>query len=158
MNIREKCVEIATCGPLGRMRFGGMIASLLAFPITFAMTGLYWLDHQSASIVLTASIFFIMIVSHIALKTPGEQDPSMIVVDRVIGLSIALMYISFSIKFFIVGFLLFHLLHYIFPLVMQSAWKIDIAELPGVLAVVTSSMVSGLIVQIVFRVLAWFIR
>lgn len=140
------------------MRFGGVIASLLAFPAIFAIKALYWLDHQSASIVVVTAIFLLMIIVQVALNTPGEEDSSMIVVDRVVGMSIAFMYVPFSVKFLVIGFLLFHFFYYVFPLIIQSAWKIDVGALPGVLAVSVSSMVSGLVVQLFFRILTWLIN
>lgn len=160
MNIKEKCLFIATCGNLGSMRFGGMLSSLLGIPATFGMKALYWLDPSLAIIAAILFIFVVLVIIHVALNTIAQQDASAIVIDRIVGLAMAFIFVPITInpvKFMLVGYLLFHLLHYA---TRNNNWDhiISVSSLPTLLSVATPSILGAVGVQLFFRLMLWIVR
>ena len=160
MNLKEKCLFIATCGTIGSWRFGGILASLIAFPIVFGMKTLYWFDPHLAAITAAALIFLTLVIIHISLNVIAQQDASAIVIDRLIGLSMAFMYVPIALnpyKFILVGFFFFHLLYFF---IKSHQWDqlISLSSLPTVVSVVAPSILAGISVQLFFRLMLWIVR
>ncbi len=149
---------IATCGNMGNFRLGGLLASLLAYPIIFGMKALYWIDPHLASIVTTVLIFISLVIVHIAVNTISEEDTSMIVIDRVVGLSLAFMYVPFTFKFILVGFIFFHLLYNLYPIIIENSLNLNVESLPSLLSVSSASILSGISVQLFFRLMMWIVH
>lgn len=156
MNIEETCMKIATCGPLGTMRLAGLGASLLALPIFIGFKTLFWIDYQAASIILATSIIALFVIMSIALHAPSYQPTQPIVIDRTIGMSLALMLVPWSIRLIAAGFTLFYLLRYLIPIIVQYGWKLETSHLPSIVALTWASLTSGILVQIILRMVVWF--
>lgn len=158
MTTKEFLYKVSTCGPLGEMHGGGIVASLIAIPTVIVFRLFYWLSPNLH--LFAQSIFFLasVLAMYATLCFFKEKDPSIIVLDKVIGLSIAYCCLPVNIKLYIVGFLLFHIAGILLPWFIKRTWKYDLCELPHVLGVVVSDVVAGISVHILLRIIAWLGR
>lgn len=155
MNLKELCLKISSCGPLGVMRGGGLIASLGAFPflmITYALSVISpHIGHLFAGIFLAIALVAVFI----ALNIQDGKDLSIIVIDKAVGMALAFCCVPVSLKLFVVGFILFHVANIILPLILMKTWKFDLDALPSVAGVFTGDLLAGAVVQLTFRLILW---
>lgn len=162
MKIREFFFNIATCGSLGAMPGGGLIASLLAIPLTLMTHLVHWLNPFSYWVIL-GIIFLIGVLSiYITMSMSIDQDFSVIVVDKVLGLLIAYCCIALSLKLYIAGFCLFHIANILVPLVLTRAYDIvnnyrlsSFGRLSQLVAIMARDILAGISVHILLRIVVW---
>ena len=125
---------LATLGPLGYAPFSGTVASMVAFfvlaPFRFFMADLYY-------VFLTLLLLVGYYVTIKALDYFKGRDPSVIVIDEVVGVAIALAFITVFLKTFLVTLLLFRFFD-------GSKFTLRWAErLPGVYGVMCDDILAG---------------
>lgn len=162
MKIREFFFNIATCGPLGAMPGGRLIASLLAIPLTLLMGVLHWLNPFFYWMTF-GGIFFVGVLSiYLAMSMSIDQDFSVIVVDKVLGLMIVYCCIALSFKLYIAGFFLFHVANLLVPLALTRAYDIvnsyqlsSFGRLSQLVAIMARDILAGISVHILLRIVVW---
>ncbi len=155
MSIKEIFFSIATCGPLGAMHFGGLLASLLALPIIFLGYMLYWFSPALYYVFLGIALLLAAVAIYITLTMPSEQDSSVIVLDRVIGLGLVYCSFGLTIKLYAVGFVLFHITNFILPWVLAKFWDIYLNQLPSVIGIVAGDILAGISIHILLKLIMW---
>jgi phosphatidylglycerophosphatase A len=155
MNLKELCLKISSCGPLGTMRGGGLIASLGAVPflmITCALSVMSpYIGHLFAGVFLAVALIAVFI----ALNIQEPKDLSVIVIDKTVGMALAFCCIPVSLKLFVVGFILFHVANIILPMFLMKTWKFDLDALPSIAGVFSGDLLAGAVVQLTFRLILW---
>lgn len=155
LKIKELCFKISTIGPLGYWATGGIVANLLAIPILYLSRMVYGLH---APIFFVASIILVMLsvlAIHFALSYPTDKDSSVIVLDRLLGFLLVFVCVPLSIKFLIVGFILFNLFNFLRPFLLYRLWNFSLEELPGVLGILTGPVITGILINLFFQFSAW---
>lgn len=155
MSIKEIFFSIATCGPLGTMHFGGLLASLLALPIVFLGSMLYWFNPALYYVFLGIALLLATLAIYITLTMPSEQDSSVIVLDRVIGLTLVYCSLGLTIKLYAVGFALFHITNFILPWMLAKIWDIHLNLLPSVIGIVAGDVLAGITIHILLKLIMW---
>lgn len=155
MTIKEILYNISTCGPLGAMHGGGLIASLLAIPLVLVCQLLNWISPNIHLVLHGLALTIAILAMYATLRMIGEQDSSVIVLDKVIGLSIAYCCIPLSIKLYVIGFLLFHLGNVLFPWIVAKTWDVHINKYPHIFGILASDLLAGIAVQFILRIVAW---
>ena len=155
MNIKELCLNISSFGPIGAMRGGSMIASLAAFPFLMIIGALSvmspYVGHFFAGLVLAIAL----LVVFIALNADSAQDSSIVVIDKTVGMTLAFCCVPFSLKLFIAGFILFHVVNIILPSVILQTWRLDLDNLPSIAGIFAGDLLAGAVVQLMFRFILW---
>jgi phosphatidylglycerophosphatase A len=103
----------------------------------------YLLQNQSFSWLIKFTIVlcvFAMIVAHLAEKSYGKKDCQKIVIDEVVGVLIAYLFVSFSIYHLVLGFIFFRLFD------IAKVWPAKLAQdkLAGGIGIVADDIVAGL--------------
>jgi|GEM_PF-4372587 len=155
MSIKEIFFSIATCGPLGAMRFGGLLASLLAIPVVFLGFMLHWFSPTLYFAFLGIALIVALLSIYITLTMPSEHDSSVIVLDKVIGLALVYFSLALTIKLYAVGFVLFHMTSFILPWALSKIWDIHLNQLPNVIGIIAGDVLAGIIVHILLKMTIW---
>ena len=160
--INEFALRIAMCGSLGRTIGGSIIASLFAIPLLLAGR-LVW-KFSYSWFVIGGLIFFSVCcaIIQLALAAISDQSPSAIVLDKVLGMSIALAGISFSLRYWkvlLVAFALFHVLNiFARPLFLLNQMFAKIDGMLNVIGVVAPDLFFGVMTNIIIRAAMFFFR
>ena len=97
---------IATCGPVGEIKFApGSFGSLLAVPLILLTAN----QLPAYCVLLSALIIVGIWSSSVAARDLGLQDPSNVVIDEVCGMMMSFLFISTSWRVVITGFCAFRL-------------------------------------------------
>ena len=155
VRIKEWCFNIAMMGGIGAWYGGGFVASLVAFPVLFFFKMVSALHQGVYPLLCIAFMFLIILVIHGALHFQTDKDASYIIIDRILGLFVAFLGISLNLKFFIVGFLLFHFIGIFRPFIFNRIGSIDLRTLPGFLGIVVGDLIAGVSVNFFFRIVLW---
>lgn len=163
--IKETSLYIATCGGLNKYPGGGLLASLLAIPLVLFGRGIDLIFNWGFYVNFIIFLAFVLSIIYLSYMAPsleyqvhGEDGAKpKIFIDKVLGLSIVFWGIPFaSWKVVLGGFVLFHLFHFIKPLLSKYEYLDKLDLLPSVLGVVATDIVFGFIANIILRVIVMF--
>jgi phosphatidylglycerophosphatase A len=146
-NFKEKSVFFAASGLfLGLIPFApGTFGSLLGIPF-------YWLlSHISFFLRICLLGFFFIISVWIAGKTElllMNKDPSQIVIDEIVGMTVALLGISFKPALIIIAFLFFRF----FDIWKPFPIKYIDRSFPGGWGIVLDDVAAGVMANVVWRI------
>jgi len=172
--IKEISLEVVTFGKLGYIKFGDIIASAFAIPFLFLFKGLYEINESifywSISLGLILSIIIIQIAIQkkpVEKSEDEESEPEVIdtecgeakiVLDKIIGVMAAFIYVPLKLRVVIFGFVLFHIIN-TFQVFAFYKRIIKYAEnLPGALGIIGSDILSGLLVNLFLQLIYWVMR
>lgn len=155
MKIREICLKISSCGSLGTMRGGALIASLGAFPFLLIISALNVMSVHIGHIFMVTVLAIAFLAVFIALNMQDGSDSSIIVIDKAVGMALAFCCVPVSFKLFAVGFILFHVANIILPTVIKKTWEFELDALPSVAGIFAGDLLAGAVVQLVFRLILW---
>jgi phosphatidylglycerophosphatase A len=96
--------------------------------------------------------------SQLALQSTRLYDRSSIVIDKIIGLLVALFLLPVWFKLLIFTFILYHLVHLMFRFVQFRGIMSRLMPLPGALGVVADDIVAGLIVNLYVQLMLWIMH
>ena len=153
--IKEYCFTISTLGAIGQFRLGGLIGSLFAIPLLYFFRMVWHIKPNLYFALFALTILFFIGTIHLALRFPSHKDPSSIVLDKLFGYFLVFIGIPLTLKLFIVGFFLFHFVNLIRPFVLHKIWNINIENLPGVLGIMTGDIITGVAINVFFRIVLW---
>jgi phosphatidylglycerophosphatase A len=159
--INELALKVAMCGGLGRTIGGSIIASLFAIPVLL-LGRIVW-RFSFSWYMIGALIFFgvSIFIIQLSLRAISDQASSAIVLDKMLGMTIALAGISFSLRYWkilIVAFVLFHILNLLVrPLFVLNQTFAKIDSMQNVIGVVASDLFFGVTVNIIIRIAMLFL-
>lgn len=143
---------LATGLGVGYLRPGpGTWGSFLALPMGWLLvTTPFW--HMALCLFLFVAA---IIVSQIFINQhPEDQDPSVVVIDEVLGMLIALVWIPQELMWFIAAFLLFRLLDILKP--FPVSWFDKNGR--GGFGIVADDVVAGVITNMVLQGIFWYLK
>jgi len=153
--VKKVSVMIATGGPVGAGPLGALVYSLLAFPVLVMFNGLYYFSAHMAWAVLLA-VAAVSVISILVVRSTEYE--SVIVVDKVLGLICALLFVPWSLKIMAVGFALFHMMRFVLPIICKVFFSFDVKQKLGYAHVVVPSVLTGVMVNFVLRFALWLAR
>ena len=141
-------VAWATLGPIGYLPAPGTVATLVTMPFVYAVSSLP-LVHLGVIAVLTA-------IGYVTTKNAQthfkSHDPRQVVIDETIGCFITFFTISFSIKSYLIGFMLFRFFDITKPLYIRRLEQIN-----GPWGVLLDDAAAGVISNLLLRTILWLI-
>ncbi len=150
--LQHWCLDLATLGRVGYWPSGSFVASLLAF-VLLCVGRLVYLASPTAMYVLVAiTIVVFLLAMQLGLSVHTDQGPR-IVLDRTLGTMLAFAGIAFSFEYWrliIFGLLLFHLFNLLLSYVRFRSVE-ALENLPGVIGLVASEVLAGLLVNLILR-------
>ncbi len=154
-NIKEHCYKIATLGRIGRWWFGGIIATIFAFPVIvlgkfiyeFSSTFFYW----STGITLIISFLIVWI----ATKHISTQYSANIVIDKVIGMCVAFFFVPLHWKMILFGFILFNVINFLRPILFRKSLGDNIEKLPLGVGIISGDIISGITSNLIMQLIIW---
>lgn len=153
--LKTACLRFATLGALGGWQFGGIVASIFAVPLLLFFQSIYWLSGTLFSwLILVVAIIFLGSIQ-IALLAGSERVARFIVLDKIIGVMIALAGVPLRWRIIFFGLLLFHLLNTVKPFLWYRKVVRRIEHLPGIFGVLGADILSGLVVNVFLQIIAW---
>lgn len=153
--IKEWCFYIATLGPIGSWSGGGLVSSLVAIPLLMVARFISALHQDAAFLFCLGTIVSMVVIIHGALHFQSNKDASYLVLDRVLGFFIAFLGMSLTIKFFFAGFIIFHTVGIVRPLIFNKIGPLDLRSLPGVFGIITGDLIAGVAVNLFLRFVVW---
>ena len=153
--LKKVSVMVATGGPVGAGPLGALVYSLLALPVLVLFNGVHYFSVQLAWAILLI-VSAAAVISILAIRSTEYE--SVIVVDKVLGMICALLFIPWSLKVIAVGFALFHVMRFVLPIVCKVFFSFDVKQKLGYASVVVPSVLTGVLVNIVLRFALWLAR
>ncbi len=150
--------NIATCGPLGRLPFGGIVASLIAVPIWYLTHGVFGSSVYSVVVITLLLLGLVLGLIEIALRKGVPPDRTAIVLDRVVGLHIALLFLPVWLKLIVFAVVCFNLVSMASRVVQFRGFLARLPHLPGSLGIVSGDVVAGLVVNLFLHLMLWIMH
>ncbi len=150
--LQQWCLNLATLGRVGYWPSGSFIASLVAIVLLMAGRVVYLVSPTAMHVLAGIFIVVFLIAMQIGLSVRSEASPR-IVLDRLLGTMLAFAGIAFSFEYWrliIFGLLLFHLFNLLLSYARFSHIE-ALEKLPGVLGLVASEVIAGLLVNVILR-------
>jgi len=140
---------IATVGFIGNFtKFPGTLGSLAALPLIWGIgnTGLVFFG-----IILV--LFFVgrIASAHVA-ETEGNEDPSHVIIDEVVGMMLSVLFIPLTLWSLTLGFILFRFFDIAKPLYIK---KLEI--IPKGYGVMLDDVLAGIYANIILRIILTFV-
>jgi len=126
---------IATGFYVGRINLApGTLGTLLGIPLVYLVSFNLW------TILVAIAVLFVvgLIASNEVIRITGEPDPEEVVIDEIVGYLACFIFISPSLKTYILAFVLFRLLDIFKPFPINLFEK-----LPGAYGVMLDDLVAG---------------
>jgi len=156
--IKEICFNVATFGKLGEWWIGGFLATVIVFPSLFLGRFLYGYFPTIFYWLVFILVVFSFVSIYLALNIISDKYPSVIVLDKVWGMFVAFAYIPLQWKLMLVGFVLFHMINFLRPILFCKTLGKRIDELPFKLGIIVGDLISGLICNIFLQLIVWIME
>jgi phosphatidylglycerophosphatase A len=153
--LKNFCYTIATLGSLGEWWLGGVIASAFAIPLLFLFRSLFWIRASFFYWLLVVSLVACVLVVHFALRAKPEIAKDSIVLDKIVGVMIALAGVSLRWRIVIFGLILFHVLNTLRPFWFYRSVVRHIERIPGSIGVFGADLLSGALVNVFLHLITW---
>jgi phosphatidylglycerophosphatase A len=156
--IRQHCLKVASFWGVGEWFGGSIIASLFAFVILFLGKATFLLSNSAGYIFYSLFYLLSFLIVWLALSAISEKDSSIIVLDKIVGMTITLSGIVLRVnhwKLLAIGFASYHVLLFIKSIFLRFKYFRKIEELPGAFGIFGVDIVFGLGVNIVLRLVQW---
>ncbi|MBI1978396.1 MAG: phosphatidylglycerophosphatase A [Candidatus Omnitrophica bacterium] len=141
---------IATCGPLGRMKFApGTFGTLVGIPLVLIASFSIKIFLSVFVVLLALSIWSARIVS-LDLK---NEDPSMVVIDEVCGMFVSLAFVPLSWQSILIAFLGFRFFDIAKP--KPLPW---LERLPHGFGIVFDDLGAGIYTNLILQVLVRYVH
>ena len=150
--IKRYALNLATLGRVGHWPTGSFVASLLALPLLACGRLVYLVSPAAMHVFSFVTILLFLLAMQLGMTARTDDDPA-IVLDRTLATMLAFAGIAFSLDYWrliIFGLILFHIFNLLLSYVRVR--RIETLEaLPGVLGMVASEVIAGLLVNIILR-------
>jgi len=155
---RSVLANIVTCGPLGRLPFGGVIASLIAVPIWYLTHAIFGSGVYSLVVITLVLSSVVIGLIEVALRKGVPTDRTTIVLDRVVGLHIALLWLPVWLKLAVFAVVCFNLVSMASRVVQFRGFLARLSDLPGSLGVVSGDVIAGIVVNLFLHLMIWIMH
>lgn len=158
--IRQYCLKVASFWGIGEWPFGSIIASLFAFIILTLGKAAFLISDSFGYLFYLLFFGISFLIVWLALNAISEKNASIIVLDKVVGTTIALSGIVLKAshwKLILIGFITFHVLIFCRTVFLRYKFFRQIEELPGALGVFATDGVFSIGVNIVLRFIQWLL-
>lgn len=149
--VKKYAALIASCGPVGYLPLGMFIGSLIAYPLLwfFATLG-------GVAPVLAGWLVVLLLIVGIGsvLLVLGDQKVPL-VADKVVGLMLAHVAIPLTFKLMVLSCLGFYAARWVAPLIISRLVKCDVHVRFGFFCVLISSLVAGVVVNLLLQAALW---
>ncbi len=132
---------------------GSLLAALLLIPTGYPEAGLWQLDGKGQLWLLAGVVVFFIIGVWSANQLEGEwgKDPSRVVIDEMVGMWIAMLWVVPSWPIWIAAFLLFRVFDIFKPLFIR-----DLERLPGGWGVMMDDVLAGVYTNLILQIGVYF--
>ncbi len=146
-----------TLGSIGFMPFGGVLALCVGLPIAIFLDVVVWtLPSVYPGVYLVLAAIVALLIAFYLRETYTHQPAyHAIVVNRVLGFSLALSGISIHLKFLLTTFILYLILRFFLPRLLMRYAMLDVNRLPAVLALLVVDVGVGFLINFFFRFAFW---
>lgn len=149
--------QVATYNVGGNYPWGGIVASLGAFPLILLGRTLYIF---SIDTFYTSTMFLLVsllgMLQFILESIPSERRNT-ITINRLFGMLVSYYYIPFQLKFIIITTLLYHVLRSLLPHVVLTNWNIDVQAHPGLAGILGLDIATGVATNVCMHILRLFL-
>jgi phosphatidylglycerophosphatase A len=139
---------IAGCFGIGYIKGGGTIAALVTCAIW------WWLQSGGSFIAWTVIFTIVIIAIGVWSATVAERvwgkDSSRIVIDEVAGMCIGLLFVPVTVKWIVIGLLLFRFFDIVKPLYIRKA-----EALPGGWGVMADDVLAGIYTNLLLQLIIY---
>ena len=156
--IKKICRFISTFGRFGLMPFGVIAGSFIAVVAMYVAQGLVSLQQASVFGIVATTIVVCGLVMQIALLGDGYFDRNAFVLDKISGLMFAFLFVPAQIKVMIFGFILFHIIIFIFRFIQFRWSELQFSDMPGVLAYIVDDIAAGFFVNLFLHLMIWIVH
>ncbi|MBI9084530.1 MAG: phosphatidylglycerophosphatase A [Desulfobacterales bacterium] len=146
MQFRDKAVVFAaTGGYVGLIPVApGTFGTLVGLPLCYLLSKIGPVPALVATaIFIGASVW----IAHRAEAVLDRHDPGCIVIDEIVGMAVTLIWLPFTARTAVAGFVLFRLLDILKPPPVRTLDR----KLPGGLGVVMDDVAAGMIANLILR-------
>lgn len=155
VKIKELCFKIASFWGLGEYVFGWLCAAVLAVPVLLFFSLGCFLSVTVCCVIESIFILVGLLAIYGALRFETDSHPGVIVINHMLGMTIALLHLPLTIKFMCFGFILFYIFKYFIPLLLVHFYDLDVERLPMMVNVVGGDILAGVLVNCFFRLVLW---
>ncbi len=128
-------VDAATLGPLGYIPASGTIATIFSLPIVYLLSRFRLTFYLFSTVIIFVLAFFIVDKALNSFKT---KDPSEIVIDELVGILVAFLFVKITLLNLLIGFILFRIFD-----IFKLAGVSKVEELPGCYGIVLDDVLAG---------------
>jgi len=149
--------QVATYHVGGNYPWGGIVASLGAFPLILLGRMLYIF---SIDAFYTCTMFLLVsllgMLQFILESIPSERRNT-ITINRLVGMLVGYYYIPFQLKFIVIVTLLYHVIRSLLPHVVLTNWNVDVQAHPGLSGILGLDIAAGIATNICMHILRLFL-
>jgi len=153
--IKQHSVQVVCFGPVGRLHFGTLIATLAAVPVIYFFHFLNAFHTNLFYVQFCIIVALVGLTIQASLSTPSLNDSNSIVIDKALGFFFVFLFITPNIKLLVLGYVFFHILNFFQPFLMYKLLRVNLEQLPGALGVLAGDVVSGITVNLFFAIVFW---
>ncbi|MFA5074674.1 MAG: phosphatidylglycerophosphatase A [Candidatus Babeliales bacterium] len=153
--VEEYCYDISTLGKIGYWPFGGVIASLFAFPVIIIGKLLRSFNITFFNWVTLLAVIFVFLVVWLASKFISEEFAQNIVIDKIVGLIVTFIYVPFYFKLAVFGFVIFHIINFARRALIYRNIYHKTENLPFGLGIILGDVVAGIISNLIIHLVIW---
>ena len=155
--IKDISFAVATFGKIGEWKGGFLLASLAAFPVLFLTRGVYDIAPDFYYWFFAILLILSFVCIYLAINFISDKYPSVIVLDKVLGMMLTFFLIPLKFKLMLFGFILFHAINLLRPYVFSKNLGQRIDDLPLGLGIIAGDLVSGLMSNIILQLMVWVV-
>jgi phosphatidylglycerophosphatase A len=150
MKFRDRAILfVATGGYIGTAPFApGTLGSLIGLPVCF---GLARLNFLQSVVWIGVFIFFAITVASAAEKITRQKDPAQIVIDEIVGMTVAFAGLPFNLKTALAGFIIFRAFDILKPFPIRTLEK----RVGGGTGVVLDDVLAGVYANLLMRLVLY---
>lgn len=154
-NLKTFSLQIATFGSLGEWSFGGILASTIAIPLILLFRSLFWLNQTLFYATAALGVILTIVVIQFSYDQDPEHAHYTVVLDKIIGVMISLLFLPLSWRIIIFSFCLFHIINRLQPIIFYRRLVRYINRLPGAIGILGADILSGVLVNFFIQLIAW---
>ncbi len=155
IKIKAWCLTLAMFGKIGSLPFGKQIAALIAFPMLLALGWVYGLSALVFYVITALLVGLVFASVYGALSFECDQHPGVIVINNFFGMLVTLMCIPLTLKFAVIGFLLFYGAKYLLPILATKVFSLEPERWPLMATLLGFDIAAGLLINIFLQFVWW---
>jgi phosphatidylglycerophosphatase A len=150
MKFRDRAILfVATGFYIGTVPFApGTLGSLIGLPVCFVLARLNFLQ---SVVCICVFICFAITIASAAEKITKQKDPAQIVIDEIIGMTVAFAGLPFNLKTALAGFVIFRAFDILKPFPIRALEK----RVGGGTGVVLDDVLAGVYANLVIRLVVY---